>query len=521
MSKKYLLAIDAGTGSGRAVIFDELGNQISMSQVEWTHANEVGVEGSMNFDCETNWKLLCGCIKGAISKAYINSNDILALSSSSMREGIVLYDTGGREIWAVANVDSRAGAEVVWLKQNYPNLEAEVYAKSGQTFALSALPRLLWVKNNRPKIYEKISKISMISDWILYKLCGELVSEPSNAGTAGIFNLKSRAWDGDIASRVGLKNDIFPPCKESGEIIGEVGIAAAEQTGLSIGTKVVLGGGDVQIGCAGLGLIKEGDSAVLGGSFWQQIVNVKSSLPPSDMSIRLNPHTANGLYQAEAISFFTGLVMRWFRDAFCDSEKIAAKARNIDTYSLLEEMAQSVPVGSYGVVPIFSDTMKYGKWYHAAPSFINLSIDATKCNKAVLFRALEENAAIVSAINLDNIERFSGVKANSIIFAAGASKGFLWPEILASATKKEVKIPIVKEATSLGCAIYAGVAVGLYSDIDEACKSVVRMERVVEPNIPNSTIYDEMKNKWSEIYKRELSLVDDGLTTSMWKAPGI
>jgi len=511
MSKKYLLALDAGTGSGRAVIFDENGAQVAIAQQEWSHGSEEGVAGSMNFDCAANWEILCRCIKSVIKDANIDASQIAAVSSSSMREGIVLYDAEGREIWAVANVDSRAGAEVAWLKQNFKGLEGETYAKSGQTFALSALPRLLWVKNNRPNIYEKTAKISMISDWILYKLCGEIVSEPSNAGTAGIFDNAKRAWDGEIAARVGLKSDIFPPCRESGEVIGEVGVRAQDESGLVKGTPVVLGGGDVQIGCVGLGVVNSGDAAILGGSFWQQVVNIPLTTPPADMSVRINPHCSNGLYQAEAISFFTGLVMRWFRDGLCDGMP----------YEKLEELAMSVPVGSHGIVPVFSDAMKYGKWYHAAPSFINLSIDPSICNRASMFRALEENAAIVSAINVSTIEGFSGVSPQSFVFAAGASKGKLWPQIVADALGKPLTIPTVKEATSLGCAMYAGVAAGVYKDIQEAAARVVSAERTVEPNLNNKAIYDDMRGKWSKIYSAQLSLVDSGLTTSMWRAPGI
>lgn len=105
----------------------------------------------------------------------------------------------------------------------------------------------------------------------------------------------------------------------------------------------------------------------------------------------------------------------------------------MDTYSLLEDMA-AVPAGSHGIMPIFSDVMRFKSWYHAAPSFINLSIDAEKSNKASLFRALEENAAIVSSLNLDLIAKFSGVKADSLVFAGGGSKGKLWSQILADVT---------------------------------------------------------------------------------------
>lgn len=115
--------------------------------------------------------------------------------------------------------------------------------------------------------------------------------------------------------------------------------------------------------------------------------------------------------------------MRWFRDAFCAEEKLIAERLGVDAYSLLEEMASRVPAGSHGVMPIFSDAMHFKQWYHAAPSFINLSIDPEKCNKATLFRALEENAAIVSACNLAQISQFSGVQFDSLVFAGGGAKG--------------------------------------------------------------------------------------------------
>ena len=192
---KYLMAIDAGTGSIRAVLFDTLGNQISVSQKEWMHLEEEGVPNSMSFDYDTNWSLVCGCIKNAINDANINADDILALSATSMREGIVVYDKDGKELWAVANVDARADKEVKYLKENFPGIEEEFYAESGQTFALGALPRLMWLKNNRPEVYEKVAKISMIGDWILARLGGLIATDPSNGGTTGIFSLYKRNWD--------------------------------------------------------------------------------------------------------------------------------------------------------------------------------------------------------------------------------------------------------------------------------------------------------------------------------------
>lgn len=519
---KYLMAIDAGTGSIRAAIFDTKGNQISLSQKEWTHLEEDGVTNSMSFDFSKNWDLVCWCIKESLELANLKGEDIIALSATSMREGIVLYDKDGNEFWGVANVDARASEEVRFLKENFDGIEEEFYEKSGQTFALGALPRVMWLKNNRPEIYEKVAKISMIGDWILAKLSGVIVTDPSNGGTTGIFSLENRDWVSEMATKVGIKDNIFPPCYEVGTIISNVNEKASVETNLSTTTKVVMGGGDVQLGSAGLGIVESGQVAILGGSFWQQIVNIPSTIkPPKDMSIRVNPHVVAGLSQAEGITFFSGLVMRWFRDAFCDLEKLEAKDKGVDTYTILEQKAKDIPVGSHGIIPIFSDSMKYGKWYHASPSFLNLTIDPKVCSRASMFRALEENACIVSAINLEKIEEFTKIEIDEIVFAGGASKGELWSQILADVTGCRVKIPKVTEATALGACISAGVGAGIYPSLVEASKELVVWDKVYEPNMENHKLYQDIKIKWQKAYEVQLKLVDDNVTTSMWKAPGL
>jgi autoinducer 2 (AI-2) kinase len=519
---QYLMAIDAGTGSVRAVIFDTEGNQVSVAQKEWIHIEEDGVPNSMTFDTRTNWNLTVWCIREALKNANLQGNNIAALSATSMREGIVLYDKDGEALWGVANVDARVDAEVRFLKEEYPGIEESFYKISGQTFALGALPRILWLKNNRPELYEKVANISMIGDWILAKLSNIIVTDPSNGGTTGIYSLKNRDWDISMAEKVGLKTDIFPSTLEPGTVIGTVTEEVSVLTGLSTLTKVVMGGGDVQLGAAGLGVVKEGQVAILGGSFWQQVVNIKSKIvPPEDMSVRVNPHVINGLSQAEGITFFSGLIMRWFRDVFCDMEKLEAKERGIDVYTVLEEKARKVPVGSNGIIPIFSDSMKYGKWYHAAPAFLNFSIDPEICNKAAMFRSLQENACIVSVINLEKIKAFTNIEFNEIVFAGGASKGTLWCQILADVSGCKIKVPKVTEATALGAAMAAGVGAGIYRNLIEVSELLVKWDKEYFPDMKNFSKYADIREQWKDIYENQLELVDRGLTVSMWKAPGI
>jgi autoinducer 2 (AI-2) kinase len=138
-----------------------------------------------------------------------------------------------------------------------------------------------------------------------------------------------------------------------------------------------------------------------------------------------------------------------------------------------------------------------------------------------MFRALEENACIVSAINLENIKAFSGVSPDSITFASGASNGALWSQILADVTGLAVNVPVVKEATALGVAMACGIGAGDYKSFQEAGKNIVKIERTYEPNMSNHAQYGEIKEKWLRVYSKQMELVREGVTEPMWKAPGI
>ncbi|KOE54325.1 FGGY family carbohydrate kinase, partial [Aggregatibacter actinomycetemcomitans] len=251
----YLMALDAGTGSVRAVIFDLDGNQIAAAQREWTHLSDPDIPGSMEFDLANNWQLTCDCIRQVLNKSQVQPQQIAAISTCSMSEGIVLYDEHKTPIWACGNVDARAVEEVKELKtlHNY-TFEQQLYSVSGQTLALSAVPRLLWLAHHRPDIYRHTKAISMISDWLAFMLSGELAVEPSNAGTTGMLNLTTRQWSPELLDMAGLNSNILTPIKETGTRLGEVTSEVAQQTGLIQGTPVVVGGGDVQLGCIGLGV---------------------------------------------------------------------------------------------------------------------------------------------------------------------------------------------------------------------------------------------------------------------------
>ncbi|MFA9396781.1 MAG: autoinducer-2 kinase [Clostridiaceae bacterium] len=518
---KYLIAVDAGTGSVRAVVFDIFGNQISSFQREWEHKEDPRFKGSMDFDVINNWNLAVECIINAIKDSGINSYDIAAISTTSMREGIVLYDENNKEIWACANVDSRSNDEVSNLIAKDKMLERDIYKVTGQTFALDALPRILWVKNNMPEVYEKTKAVTMFNDWLVYKLSGKLSVEPSNACTSGFLDLKTRKWDPEIARKCDLKDDIFPVVYESGSVVGNVCDECSKITGLSTKTLVVAGGGDAQMGGVGVGAVSENQIAVFGGSFWQLECNTSKPKTDDECRIRVNCHAVPKMYQYEAIAFYPGLVMRWYRDAFCQEEKNIQNETGENSYSQMNKKAAEIPAGSYGMMCAFSDVMNYISWKHAAPTFTNFSLDPEKFNRYTFYRAILENAAIITKGHFEMAKELIDTTPEEIIFANGASNSDLWCQIMADVLGVKVKVPKVKEATALGAAICAGVGAGIYESIQSASESLVVWDKEYIPNAENKETYEKLYKNSREMYSAQLKLADDKVTDYMWKAPGL
>lgn len=518
---QYLMALDAGTGSVRAVLFDTKGNQIGVSQHEWEHKEDPRFPGSMDFDWVYNWELTTQCIKSVLKDTGIDPADIAAISTTCMREGIVLYDSNDKEVWACANVDARSDDEAAALATQSATLEKEIYSVSGQTFALDALPRILWVKNKMPDIYDKVKYVTMFNDWLIYKLTGVLTSEPSNGCTTGIFDLSTRSWDKSIAEKCGIKTDIYPPVYESGTIVSHVSESAASMTGLKAGTPVVAGGGDAQLGCIGVGVVAPDQAAIFGGSFWQFEYNTDKCITDPDYRVRVNCHAVPGIWQYEALAFYPGLIMRWYRDAFCQLEKQKAAETGKDAYDYMNEEAVKIPAGSYGMMCAFSDVMNYVNWKHAAPTFTNFALDPEKFNRYTFYRAIMENSAMVTRGNMESVASLTGKTPAEVIFASGASKSPLWCQILADVLNIPVNVPVVREATALGAAILAGIGVGIYENIEETAKELVRIEKTYYPDPENAKVYAELYDTWREVYKAQLALADKHLTKHMWIAPGL
>jgi autoinducer 2 (AI-2) kinase len=519
MSDPLLLAVDAGTGSCRAIVFSPEGHQLGLGQREYTHAEAPGVPGSQVFDTARNWRLIGACIQEALDEAGVGADRVVAVSATSMREGMVLYDAAGREIWACPNVDSRAGEQAADLVRS--GAAREIYEHAGDWVSITAPARFRWIAANEPQIFDSVAHVGMLGDWILTRLSGEFVTDPSLGSSSGMFDLASRGWSDRVLELCGLDRDVVPPVVAPGTVVGEVTRAAARETGLLEGTPVVAGGADTQLGLVGIGVVDPGRLTVVGGSFWQQTLVLDEPLIDPQARLRTLCHTVPDRWMIEGIGFYSGLTMRWFRDAFCEDEKERAAATGEDVFSLLDELATAVPPGANGVVGVFSNLMDAKRWVHAAPAFIGFDIVAPeRSGKRECFRAIEEAAAYVSLGHLRIAEEVARVKVDEVVFTGGASKSPLWGRILADVLGVPVRVPVVKESTALGAAMYAGVGAGLYDDVRAVAGHIVRFERTIEPDTAAHQAYRDLYEQWRAVYDHSLALSEAGTVRPLWRAAG-
>ena len=517
MSDELLLAVDAGTGSCRAVLFAADGSQIAIGQREYSHPELAGAPGSQVFETDANWRLICECVREAL--AGVSPAAVKAVSATSMREGMVLYDARGREIWACPNVDSRAGAEAAELVRN--GGAQEIYERAGDWVAITAPARFLWIARHEPDVFAAIAHVGLLGDWILTKLSGAFVADPSLGSSSGMFELAERDWSDRVLELCGLDRSVFPPVVHPGSVVGTVTAQAAAETGLAEGTPVVVGGADTQLALLGIGVTQPGRFTVVGGSFWQHTVVLDEPLIDPGARLRTLCHTEPGRWMMEGIGFYCGIVMRWFRDAFCELEQAEAARAGVDVYALLEQKAESLAPGANGVVGIFSNLMQASRWVHASPGFLGFDVGNPAASARIeCFRAIEESAAYVSRGHLGIVEEVAGIEVADAVLTGGASKGTLWPQILADTLGLPVRIPVVKESTALGAAIYAGVGARVYADAAATAAELVRFERTFEPQPAAVAAYDELYEQWLELYRRALELSEAGLVRPLWRAAG-
>lgn len=498
------LAIDAGTGSARALAFDADGRLIAQAGREWIHHAVAGHPGGTAFDTTAGWSAIAGAVAEVVRR--LDGRRVAAVAASSMREGFVLYDAAGRELWACPNTDGRARREAAELVEQ--GVADEIFRVAGDWVSITAPARLRWLARHQPDVLADARHLGMLSDWVTTRLTGTFATDPTAGSSSALFDLRSRSWSTDLAGLVGVEAAILPDVVECGTVVGAVTDEAAAATGLPAGTPVVTGGADTQLALHGIAA-RPGVPTIVAGTFWQTTAIVDEPLVDPERRLRTLCHVDPGQWMIEGIGFLSGLAMRWFRDAMCPDAAAAGIAAGTSAFAVMEKWAAAVPAGSNGIVATMANVMQADAWHQAAPAFIGFDInDARASSRGAFVRAIEESAAIVAAAHLDVLAALTDGRAaseGSVTFTGGSSAGALWPRVIAGVTGLQTRVTPAPEASAYGAARLAA------QGVQATLPPMAEPDRVVRADAAEHDAYREISSRWHRVYRDVLSISGDDL----------
>ncbi len=399
----------------------------------------------------------------------VNVNDVIGISGGILRGSATIIDKNGEILHpAMLAMDERG-----------MDFQAE------ERLRLS-IPKMLWLKNEKPDIFNKVYKIIFPDTYIYMNLCGKdlCITEPTN-GIYGIMNMNTLDWDTNLASKYDLPVDLWPELRTPGEIIGELSSDAAGILGLKSNIPVVLGGGDQQCSALGMGVINQGQAKVTMGTY--TFVNYvtgdePAKLPPGDIPIFPLPHVVKGKWILEGAIPGTGIALKWFKDDFSQLQVKESDEKNLNVYDILSKEAEEITPGSEGLLFVPLQMFRKG-------TFHGMGWNHTRAH---MIRSIMESAALSAQMYLGLLEAIGRAKTTEIKADGGGMRSDLWAQILADVMDKKIIIPEIKDCSALGAAILGFYGFKEYNSIDNAIEKMVRFEKEFNPIKANVKVYKKL-----------------------------
>ncbi len=477
---RYLLGIDFGGGSSKATLLDEQGDIVAESTAEYpTLYPKLGY-------CEQapdSW--LSALIENtrAILQCGIAPCDIAAVAIDSATHTAVLCDSDKKPLRpAIHWTDSRARNEATELREAYGE---RIFALSfHKPDTIWTLPQLLWVKRHEPELYSKVRHIFFEKDYIRYCLTGTYCTDYIEAEGSMLFDCNTLSWSDELCALIGLDASILPPVVAPTDIIGAITSEAARLTGLAEGTPVICGTTDTVMEVFASGATKQNDMTVKLATAGRICVITDRPYPNRDL---VNySHIVKGLWYPGSATKAAASSLRWYRDTFGGD------------YRELDEGAASVPVGCEGLYyhPYINGELTPYADPMLAGSFVGFRATHTKAH---FTRSVLEGVAFSLLHSKKALCEIGVPLSNEATLIGGGSKSPLWSQITADCLGMTLHITKSSDS-SLGSAMLAGLAVGIFSDAAEAVERCIRKCKTVTPNLENTAKYEKLFEKYVKIH---------------------
>jgi xylulokinase len=350
--------------------------------------------------------------------------------------------------------------------------------------------KIMWYKKNEPEMFKKVYKFLGTKDFINFRLTGKMKTDYSYASGCGAYNLKEWKYQTEYIEASGILADLFPEIVPSTHVLGQLTKDAAEALGLTTSVKVVCGG--VDNSCMALGAKNIEDGRVytsLGSSAW---IAVSSENPVLDLKAKpyVFTHVVPNMFTSAVSIFSAGTTFTWLRDNICSDLNERAKEEGLDTYALMDDLAEQVPVGSNKL--LFNPSLAGGTSQDASVNLRGayMGLDL-KHGKGELIRSCMEGIAMNLRLRLDVLRQHCKLQEDMLL-VGGGSKSALYRRIFADVyNTRIIKTNIDQDAAALGAAAIAAVGCGIWKDfgrIDEIHKVI----EMVEPDTENNSKYEKL-----------------------------
>lgn len=478
---KYLLGIDFGGGASKATLITELGDIVCENTVEYpTLYTEAGA-------CEqrpSDWiAALIENTRAILYKSGVAKEKIAAVAIDSATHTSVVCDENFRPLRnAIHWTDSRSIKESRELLESHGD---EIFKKTfHKPDTIWTLPELLWLKRNEPELFEKIRYVFFEKDYIRYSLTGVFCTDYIEAEGSMFFDCEKMAWDSELAALCGINISMLPPIRKPTDIIGAITDEAAEATSLKKGTPVICGTTDTVMELFAAGAVEKGDITVKLATAGR--ICIITDKPYPDHHIINYSHIIDGLWYPGTATKAAAASYRWYRDTFGGE------------YDTLNTDAEKVSVGSDGLM--FHPHLNGELTPYADPelcgSFTGIRATHTRGH---FTRAVLEGVALSLLDCKKYLDTLNIPYKSEAIIIGGGAKGKLWREITADVLGITLRTTASSDS-SLGSAMLAGIAIGVFRDEKEAKERCVKMDTVTIPNSDNTEKYAKLYEKYKSIH---------------------
>ncbi len=497
----YLVGIDLGSTSLKAVVYDLAGNAVAKASRPTERFNPDPAHPDWAiWRPEQIWGGTCEALKQAISQLP-KSARIRAVAVTGMGMDGVPMTKDGRWLYPFISWHcARTKPQQEWWLKNI-GAEKQFSITGNPVWHINSALRILWMRENHPEILEKTHKWLLIEDFVNFMLCGEFATDYSMASNTLLFDQRKRAYSEELLRLSGIDRALLADPRPSGTLLGQVHAKAAEATGLPKGTPVVLGGHDFLCGALPAGAFKPGVVLSVLGT-WDIIVAAipEPVLTPqaATMGAWVDSHVARNMWAVMG-SAVAAEMLEWFREQFGAEEKRRAEAEGGVDWDYLMAAAAASPPGAHGAMflPHMSGSSFPIVDPNSSGAFVGLRNIVTKGD---MVRAVVEGLSYQFLQILKGLESGFGLKADTLVAVGGGTRNRFAMQNKADVAGKPIEAPELEEATPLGAAILAGIGVGLYRDEQDAYDHVARPGRIYEPDLALTAQYAEWYKTFERLY---------------------